>query len=143
MIKVALRRLSSFFAGEQPDMPKKVLIVEDNRYLREILASILHSSGYIIMEAATGLQGIEIALAEQPTLILLDLDLPDITGIETARVLKENPLTTDIPIIACSAMSGSEWRDVALRAGIVDYLQKPISLAIIKAKIEQYTLFER
>jgi len=95
------------------------------------------------MEAATGLQGVEIALAEQPTLILLDLDLPDITGIETARVLKENPLTTDIPIIACSAMSGSEWRDVALRAGIVDYLQKPISLAIIKAKIEQYTLFER
>jgi CheY-like chemotaxis protein len=124
-------------------MPKKVLIVEDNRYLREILASILHSSGYVIMEAATGLQGVEIALAEQPTLILLDLDLPDITGIETARVLKENPLTTDIPIIACSAMSGSEWRDVALRAGIVDYLQKPISLAIIKAKIEQYTLFER
>jgi CheY-like chemotaxis protein len=124
-------------------MPKKVLIVEDNRYLREILASILHSSGYVIMEAATGLQGVEIALAEQPTLILLDLDLPDITGIETARVLKENPLTSDIPIIACSAMSGSEWRDVALRAGIVDYLQKPISLAIIKAKIEQYTLFER
>jgi CheY-like chemotaxis protein len=124
-------------------MPKKVLIVEDNRYLREILASILHSSGYVIMEAATGLQGVEIALAEQPTLILLDLDLPDITGIETARVLKENPLTTDIPIIACSAMSGSEWRDVVLRAGIVDYLQKPISLAIIKAKIEQYTLFER
>ena len=124
-------------------MPKKVLIVEDNRYLREILASILHSSGYVIMEAATGLQGVEIALAEQPTLILLDLDLPDITGIETARVLKENPLTTDIPIIACSAMSGSEWRDVALRAGIVDYLQKPISLAIIKAKIEQCTLFER
>jgi len=124
-------------------MPKKVLIVEDNRYLREILASILHSSGYVIMEAATGLQGVEIALAEQPTLILLDLDLPDITGIETARVLKENPLTTDIPIIACSAMSGSEWRDVALRAGIVDYLQKPISLAIIKAKIVQYTLFER
>jgi CheY-like chemotaxis protein len=124
-------------------MPKKVLIVEDNRYLREILASILHSSGYVIMEAATGLQGVEIALAEQPTLILLDLDLPDITGIETARVLKENPLPSDIPIIACSAMSGSEWRDVALRAGIVDYLQKPISLAIIKAKIEQYTLFER
>ena len=124
-------------------MPKKVLIVEDNKYLREILASILHSSGYVIMEAATGLQGVEIALAEQPTLILLDLDLPDITGIETARVLKQNPLTTDIPIIACSAMSGSEWRDVALGAGIADYLQKPISLAIIKAKIEQYTLFER
>ena len=124
-------------------MPKKVLIIEDNRHLREILASILHTTGYVIMEAATGLQGIETALAEQPSLILLDLDLPDITGIEAARVLKQNPLTTAIPIIACSAMSGSEWRDIALGAGMDDYLQKPISLAIIKAKIEQYTLFER
>ena len=124
-------------------MPKKVLIIEDNRHLREILASILHTSGYVIMEAATGLQGIETALVEQPSLILLDLDLPDITGVETARVLKQNPLTAGIPIVACSAMSGSEWRDIALRAGMDDYLQKPISLAIIKAKIEQYTLFER
>jgi CheY-like chemotaxis protein len=124
-------------------MPKKLLIIEDNRHLREILASILHTSGYVIMEAATGLQGIETALAEQPSLILLDLDLPDISGIETARVLKQNPVTTAIPIVACSAMSGSEWRDIALSAGMDDYLQKPISLAIIKAKIEQYTLFER
>ena len=124
-------------------MPKKLLIIEDNRHLREILASILHSSGYVILEAATGLRGIETALAEQPALILLDLDLPDITGIETARVLKENPLTADIPIVACSAMSGSEWRDIALRAGMADYLQKPISLSIIKAKIEKYTLLER
>jgi CheY-like chemotaxis protein len=124
-------------------MPKKVLIIEDNRHLREILASILHSSGYVILQAATGLQGIETAVAEQPIIILLDLDLPDITGIETARVLKQNPVTADIPIVACSAMSGSEWRDIALGAGIADYLQKPISLAIIKAKIEQYTLFER
>jgi CheY-like chemotaxis protein len=124
-------------------MPKKLLIIEDNRHLREILASILHTSGYVIMEAATGLQGIETALAEQPSLILLDLDLPDISGIETARILKQNPVTTAIPIVACSAMSGSEWRDIALSAGMDDYLQKPISLAIIKAKIEQYTLFER
>lgn len=124
-------------------MPKKLLIIEDNRHLREILASILHTSGYVIMEAATGIRGIETALAEQPSLILLDLDLPDISGIETARVLKQNPVTTAIPIVACSAMSGSEWRDIALSAGMDDYLQKPISLAIIKAKIEQYTLFER
>ena len=124
-------------------MPKKLLIIEDNRHLREILASILHTSGYVVMEAATGVQGIETALAEQPSLILLDLDLPDISGIETARILKQNPVTTAIPIVACSAMSGSEWRDIALSAGMDDYLQKPISLAIIKAKIEQYTLFER
>jgi two-component system, cell cycle response regulator DivK len=125
------------------EMAKKILIVEDNKHLREILASVLHSSGYTMLEAATGAQGIEKAVAEKPNLILLDLDLPDITGIDAARVLKNNPATAEIPIIACSALSGSEWREEALRAGIADYLQKPISLAMIKAKIEEFIRFER
>ena len=124
-------------------MAKKILIVEDNQHLREILASVLHTSGYAILEAATGAQGIEKAVAEKPNLIILDLDLPDITGIDAARTLKNNPTTADIPIIACSALSGAEWREEALRVGIIDYLQKPISLAVIKEKIEEYILFER
>ena len=124
-------------------MAKKILIVEDNQHLREILASVLHTSGYTILEAATGAQGIEKAVAEKPNLIILDLDLPDITGIDAARTLKNNPMTAEIPIIACSALSGSEWREEAMRAGIADYLQKPISLALIKEKIEEYILFER
>jgi CheY-like chemotaxis protein len=124
-------------------MAKKVLIIEDNKHLREILASVLHSSGYETLEAATAAQGLEKAAMERPDVILLDLDLPDITGIDAARALKKNPTTAGIPIIACSALSGWEWREEALRAGVADYLQKPISFALIRAKIEEFILFER
>jgi DNA-binding response OmpR family regulator len=70
-------------------MAKGVLIVEDNEHLRQILASILRFSGYEILEARTGAQAIEKALAAKPNLILLNLDLPDMTGKATARAIKK------------------------------------------------------
>jgi two-component system, cell cycle response regulator DivK len=70
-------------------MAKSVLIVEDNEHLRQILASILRFSGYEVLEARTGTQAIEKALAAKPNLILLDLDLPDMTGIATAKAIKK------------------------------------------------------
>ncbi|SRR6266508_6297792 len=121
-------------------MPKSVLIVEDNEHLRQILASILRFSGYEIVEAGNGAEAIERAASGQARLILLDLDLPDMTGINVARSIKRNPPSAHIPIIACSAFSNGEGREESLRAGMVDYLQKPISAALIKAKIDQFIL---
>ena len=66
-------------------MAKTVLIVDDNQHLREILASILRHSGYQPLEAATGKEAIRKAVAEKPQVILLDLDLPDIKGLDVAR----------------------------------------------------------
>ncbi len=120
-------------------MAKRILIVEDNDHLREILSSVLRNSGYAISAAATGAQAIEKAVSSEPDLILLDLDLPDITGIDAAQAIRKNPTTAHIPIIACSALSGWEWREKALHAGMVDYLQKPIPFAVIKAKIEEFS----
>jgi CheY-like chemotaxis protein len=77
-------------------MAKSVLIVEDNEHLRQILASILGFSGYEIFEVGTGIQAIEKALAAKPKLILLDLDLPDMTGIATAKAIKKNSTTAGI-----------------------------------------------
>lgn len=124
-------------------MTKTVLIVDDNEHLRRILASILGASGYEVLEAGSGSQAIEKAISAKPSLILLDLDLPDITGIDAARALKNNPKTALIPIIACSAFFETDLREKALCAGMVDYLQKPISSDIIKAKIGEFILFER
>jgi len=123
-------------------MAKKILIVDDNEHLRQILASILRFSGYEISEAATGTQAIEKAVSAKPNLILLDLDLPDMTGAAAAQAICKDQRTAGIPIVGCSAFLGLEWREVALRAGMVDYLEKPISAAAIEAVVEQLILSE-
>jgi two-component system cell cycle response regulator DivK len=121
-------------------MAKSVLIIEDNEHVREIFVSMLRSDGYEMLDAGTGTQGIEKALSAKPNLILLDLDLPDMTGMDTARAIRKNSSTAHIPIIACSAWSGGEWREEALRAGMVEYLQKPIPSELIKAKVREFIL---
>jgi CheY-like chemotaxis protein len=121
-------------------MGKSVLIVDDNDHLRQILASILRFSGYQVSEAVSGIEAIDKAVLVKPSLILLDLSLPDMSGITAARAIKKNRLTTEIPIIAFSAYSREEEMEDALRAGIVDYLQKPIPAALIKAKIQEFIL---
>jgi CheY-like chemotaxis protein len=93
---------------------KHVLIVEDNPHLRRILAGALEQRGYTISEATTGDEAIVTASKENPKLILLDLSLPDMTGTEAARALKQNPQTAHIPIVGCSAHFGPEWRDQGL-----------------------------
>ncbi len=122
---------------------KHILIVEDNIHLRRILAGALELHGYTISVAATGQEAIQTAIVAKPKLILLDLTLPDMTGMEAARALKQNQQTADIPIVGCSAYIGAEWRDEALRSGMVEYLQKPIPLREIEAVIEQFILLER
>jgi len=122
---------------------KHVLIVEDDPDLRRIFAEVLDHHGYRVSEAATGQEAIVTAFNENPNLILLDLSLPDMTGTDAARALKQNPQTSHIPIVACSAYFGPERRDQALRCGMVGYLQKPVPLREIEAVIEQLILLER
>ena len=121
-------------------MPKSVLIVEDNEHQRNIYASILRLSGYEIVEAESGAEAIEKAAAAKPHLILLDLALPDMNGIDVARSIKRNQRSAHIPIIVCSAFSTGEEKEDSLSAGVVDYLQKPISSQVLKAKIEKFIL---
>jgi two-component system, cell cycle response regulator DivK len=121
-------------------MAKSVLLVDDNEDLRHIVRSVLSFSGYEILEAESGSEAIKKAASAQPHVILLDLDLPDINGIDVARSIKRNQRSTHIPIIACSAFSSAEEKEEALSVGMVDYLQKPISSKYIKASIEKFIL---
>ena len=84
-------------------MPKKILIVEDNQDLRQILVSMLRFSDYQVSEAATGTEAIEKAVSGEPNLIVLDLELPDLCGTMVAQAIRENPRTRRIPIIGWSA----------------------------------------
>ena len=121
---------------------KHILIVEDNLHLRRILGGALEQRGYTVSEAETGEEAIIKAVDAKPKLILLDLTLPDMTGTEAARALKQNPQTAHIPIVGCSAYFGPEWREQALRSGMVSYVQKPVPLRDIEAVIEEFILVE-
>ena len=72
-------------------MAKNVLIVDDNEHLRQILAAILRFSGYEIVEAASGAQAIQKAASTQPSLILMDFELPDMNGADATRLIRQNP----------------------------------------------------
>ncbi len=122
-------------------MSKRILVVEDRDDTRTILVAILKRfCGYETIEAANGAEAIEKAVTERPDLILMDLDLPDISGIDAARAVKENPNTEHIPIVAQTAWSSRQWKGKVLKVGMVDYLEKPVSMEIMKATIEKFIL---
>ena len=119
-------------------MAKRILVVEDIEDSRFILVATLRSMGYETIEAETGTQGVEKALSEQPDLILMDLGLPGMSGIDAAKAVKANLTTTHIPIIAHTAWSASQWKEEALKVGMVGYLEKPVSREVMKATIEKF-----
>jgi len=123
-------------------MAKRILVVEDNEDSRFILVVILRSLGYETTEAETGTRGVEKALSEEPDLIVMDLGLPGISGIDAAKALKKNLITAHIPIIAHSAWTPSQCKEEVLKAGMVDYLEKPASRELIKATIEKFILIQ-
>lgn len=120
-----------------PSNKKRVLVVDDNAELRRILRAALEHAGYEVLEAESGVAAIRSATVQPPHLILLDLSLPDMEGTAAARVLKRIPQTAKTPIVGCSAYFASEWRDKALRCGMVDYLQKPVGLKEIESVVRQ------
>lgn len=119
-------------------MPDKILIVEDHPDSREILAIQLRLMSYEVIEAVNGQEGIEKAQAENPNLIIMDLGLPGIDGIEVTVRLKQNPKTAHIPVIALTAWQEQDYKDKALQAGMAGFLSKPTPPRILKDAIERF-----
>ncbi len=115
---------------------KTVLLVEDNEDNRIVYSTILRHFGYHVTEALNGEEGIAKARAERPDLILMDISIPIIDGWEATQVLKHDPATQNIPIIALTAHAMADDREKALQAGCNDYDTKPVELARLLAKIE-------
>ena len=114
----------------------KILLVEDNEMNRDMLSRRLERRGYVIAIAVDGAQGVAMARAESPDLILLDMSLPVLDGWEAARQLKGGDETRKIPIIALTAHAMAGDREKALEAGCDDYDTKPIELPRLIGKIE-------
>ncbi|MBL8165467.1 MAG: response regulator [Anaerolineae bacterium] len=107
-------------------MPGKILYVEDNPQNMRLVKKILIAAGYEVLEAYEGLVGIATAAREQPDLILMDINLPDINGLEATQRLKASPQLSWIPIIAVTANAMHGDRDNCLAAGCDGYLAKPV-----------------
>jgi two-component system, cell cycle response regulator DivK len=117
----------------------KILLVEDNEMNRDMLSRRLQRRGYEVDLAVDGEQGVAMAQAAAPDLILMDMSLPVIDGWEATRRLKEDPATQHIPIIALTAHAMSGDREKALAAGCDDYDTKPTDLPRLLAKIEAFS----
>ncbi len=114
----------------------KILLVEDNEMNRDMLSRRLQRRGYEVVMAVDGSQGIEMAQATAPDLILMDMSLPVVDGWEATRQIKADPATRHIPIIALTAHAMAGDREQALAAGCDDYDTKPTDLPRLLAKIE-------
>ena len=118
---------------------KKILIVEDHHDCREILRLLLTRIGYDAIQAQNSKDAITCAEAENPDLIFMDMELPDVDGIKTSAMLKQNPKTSHIPIVALTAWMSELWRGKASKVGITTYLLKPVSCQTLKDTIEEFT----
>ena len=114
----------------------KILLVEDNEMNRDMLSRRLSRRGYEVVIAPDGEQGLIVAQAEKPALVLMDMSLPGIDGWEATRRLKATPDTQRIPVIALTAHAMAGDREKAMAAGCDDFDTKPVDLDRLLAKIE-------
>ena len=115
----------------------KILLVEDDEMNREIFVRRLVGRGYEVIPATTGQEALDLAADHAPTLILMDMGLPVVSGWEVARRLKASSDLRRIPIIALTAYALSEDRDRALESGCDDYESKPVDFDRLIEKIER------
>lgn len=118
-----------------PNSNAKILIVEDDRLTRESLSQYLLLKGFEVLTAIRGEEAISLTLRDHPDVILMDLGLPGMSGIEAAQVIKQQyPQISRIPIIAITGRPREIWEETALNAGISLYLTKPaLPSAIVQA----------
>ena len=105
-----------------------VLIVEDNDKNLELVRDILQAKGYRTLEAGTAEDGLEIAKGQAPDLILMDIQLPGMSGIEGLRALRAEPATAGIPVVAITASVMQADREQIMRAGFDGFIEKPITV---------------
>ena len=122
-------------------MGKRILIVEDEKDIRDLLQLYLKKEGYHIQSARDGRAGLESALKEKFDLVILDLMLPQVDGLEICRRLRSQPATAALPIIMLTAKTEEADRIVGLEMGADDYITKPFSLREVLARIK--ALFRR
>ena len=115
-----------------------VLLVEDNEDNRIIYSTVLRHLGYEVVEALDGLKAIELARSLKPDIILMDISIPEMDGWEATRILRQDPTTKDIPIVALTAHALADDRERATAIGFTSYLAKPVEPRAVVAEVRRW-----
>jgi two-component system cell cycle response regulator DivK len=119
-------------------MTHVILVVEDNERNLKLVRDVLEYVGYDVRVARTAEDGIALAVKEPPDLVLMDLQLPGIDGMEALRRLRESPRTADIPVVAVTAQAMKQDRERALEVGFNGYIEKPISVRAFPDQVRSF-----
>ena len=117
---------------------KRILVVEDNEKNMYLISYILRNKGYEVIESRTGEEGVELAKNKKPDLVIMDIQLPDIDGLEATKRIKEFEGIEDLPIIAVTSYAMVGDREKILSAGCAGYIEKPIKPDTFLLEIEKY-----
>ena len=124
--------------GKQRSNPRKthdILIVDDYEDNRQMMRKLLEMIGYSVLEADNGLDAVRLTQQKKPSLVIMDLGLPLLSGMDAARTIHETPETSEIPIIVLSAYDAARARDDAIACGCSSYLTKPVDYATLEKTI--------
>jgi len=119
-------------------MKTKILVVEDNEQNLYLVTFILEKKGYKVIKAKDGTTGVELAIQEKPDLIIMDIQLPDVDGLEATRRIRASEVDGEIPIIALTSYAMAGDREKALAAGCTGYIEKPINADTFIVEVERY-----
>jgi len=117
---------------------KRILVVEDNKTNMYLLRFILKDSGYEVIEATSGEEGVELAIKEKPDLIIMDEKLPGIDGLEATKRIRESKANGRIPIIALTSYAMAGDKESAFKAGCTGYIAKPIDPETFMDELKKY-----
>jgi CheY-like chemotaxis protein len=118
-------------------MNKTILIVDDSAMICHVVGQILRESGYTVLTAKNGQEGCELAQKHDPRLIIMDLEMPVMDGIQATALIKSGPKTNHIPVLIFTSLGGEQDIKRAKEAGCQGFLNKPISREAIQAEIEK------
>jgi two-component system, cell cycle response regulator DivK len=116
----------------------QILVVEDNARNMRLFCDVLQASGYRTLEATTGEQAVELVFAHRPDLVLMDIQLPDIDGVEALGRVRADDGFATVPILALTAQAMEGDRERFLAAGFDGYLSKPVDIAEFVATVKRY-----
>ena len=118
--------------------PGRILVVEDNPKNLKLVRDVLQFSGYEVIEATSGEDGVRLAASEHPDLILMDLQLPGIDGAEALRRIRAGERTRAVPVVAVTAFAMDDDRQNAFDSGFTGYVEKPISVRGLPQQVEDF-----